>query len=72
LFDLRPVDAREATTPGWVAGRMTTRGRNEVLMAPIARVSRGKAEAAQRIVVLHRCAEHDVLAAKVFGGSAEC
>jgi hypothetical protein len=57
LFEATPVDVDQVPPGkrGWVPGRATVRGRNRVVMAPIDQVSYGKAEAARRVMVEHRC-----------------
>lgn len=54
-FDFDPVDTLPDGVEGWVPGRHEVRGRMVCDMAPVSQVSSGKAEAARRFMVLHRC-----------------
>ncbi len=69
LFNLDPVEVGHLTDGqvGWVPGRATVKGRLRVVLAPIGHVSRGKAEAARRVAVLHRCPDFLALYGEVFG-----
>lgn len=67
LADLTEVGQLQPDQVGWVAGRTVVNGRERVAMAPITQVSRGKAEAANRVAVLHWCTAYQELRAAAFG-----
>lgn len=61
-----PVDQLPDRSDGWVPGRTTLKGRERVALARLDHVSRGKADAAVRAMVLHRCPEYQRLHNAVF------
>lgn len=65
LFDFDPVEVLPDGVDGWVPGRREVRGRTVCELAPVSQVSAGKAEAARRFMVLHRCEVRADLEARV-------
>jgi hypothetical protein len=61
LFDFDPVEVLPPGVEGWVPGRRVHRGREVCDMAPVSQVSAGKAAAARRFMVVHRCEAREAL-----------